>query len=671
MDPVNGLPLSWNPSHERGIGIQDIVGTEDGVFMGSDTDHAGNEFHQKIAMFPVATGTALLPPETYELPNDLYNIDDNGNNANGFLGRHSYDLSTFGADTNFATPGVDWRNARGAFAIDGRIYYGLTDGRIYWRTFDGTTVGATATQVPLNGLEVQPSSAFLIPGTTTRVPALTTQIANATGMFYDNGRIYYTISTAGNTRLYYRYFTPESQTIGAGLFVASTGDGVPWNNVRGMTMANGKLLYSTSDDRLYSVDWNGTKPVGAVTQVSGPGIDARLWSARGLFVFDEHPDTHAPTKPGTPSGSSASFDSIDLSWGASKDSQSTTVTYRVYRDGGGAPVAQIIGDTKGTIALTDTGLAPGSSHTYRIDAVDAAGNVSPLSDASASITVLAPDTTPPADPGIPTGISSTTSTLDLSWAASSDNESTSITYRVFRDVDTNQVGEVSGGTTGTIGFTDTGLWPGSTHQYWVQAVDENGNQSAKVASANIQTLAAVFADDFASGTLSAWTSVLRTTIDPGDGSAAAPSAKVSPVAQSAYAYRDLGTSLPQVCVSAKVKVTTRNGNAVDLFRLRTASGGGVTKVNLDATGKVVVRSDFAGTQKVSSVTFPSGWNLLELCGTTGATGTWDLYLNNAPIVTAWAGATGAEGVGRIQIGDTAAKSWTANFDDVVVDLTRN
>ena len=283
LDPLNGLPLSWDPTHERGIGIMDIVGTQDGVFMGSDTDHAGGEFHQKLALFPLAGGDALVPPETYGLPNDLYNIDDQGNNANGFLGRRSYNLTAFGADDSLATPGIDWRSARGAFAIDGRIYYGSTDGRIYWRTFNGTMAGSE-NPVPLNGLDVQPPSSFLIPGTPTRVPALTTQIANATGMFYDDGRIYYTVS--GDNRLYYRYFTPESQTIGASLFVASTGDGVPWSTVRGMTMSDDTMLYATSDDRLYRVAWNGSAPTGPVVQVSGPGVDARQWSSRGLFVFD-------------------------------------------------------------------------------------------------------------------------------------------------------------------------------------------------------------------------------------------------------------------------------------------------------------------------------------------------------------------------------------------------
>ena len=113
----------------------------------------------------------------------------------GALNRRSYNLTTFGA-TSTVPLGIDWRNARGAFMLNGNLYYGMNDGWLYKRTFDGTTLGAAA-QVALNGLEVQPPSGFNIPGTTTRVPAFalgtSSDLANMTGMFYDNGRIYYTV----------------------------------------------------------------------------------------------------------------------------------------------------------------------------------------------------------------------------------------------------------------------------------------------------------------------------------------------------------------------------------------------------------------------------------------------------------------------------------------------
>lgn len=656
LDPANGLPYSWDPSHERGVGAKTLPVTASGLWVGSDTDHTGGEYHQKIAFFPASGGAALAPVQQYALPNDLYNTDQLAST----LTRRSYDGTTLGSSSTVGGAAIDWQNTRGAFAINGKIYYGRSDGWLYERTFDGTNFGPQV-QLNLYGLDVQPASTFLIPGTTTRVPAFTTQIRTMTGMFYDNKRLYYTVS--GDNRLYYRYFQPQSEIVGANIFVASTGDGVAWNNVRGMTLASGKLIFSLTDGRLYSVNWGGTKPIGAVTQVSS----ALTWASRGMFMFNEASDTHAPTKPGTPSGSSSDFSSIDLTWGASSDNQSTSLTYQVFRDGNlSTPVGQVVGGTSGTISFHDSGLAAGSSHTYQIKAVDGANNVSVASDPSATITVLAPDTTPPTDPGSPTGVSNSTSTVDLSWGASTDNKDTQLTYRVFRDDPSNQVGQLTGGTTGIISFQDTGLWAGSAHTYWIQAIDGSGNASGKVQTAPVTVQAGVFSDDF-SGGLANWTSVTRLSVDNAIGSAAAPSALGSPTSQSAYAYRDLGTSLSTACVSGRVNIGAQNGNAVDLLRLRTAAGGAVGKVYVNASGTLFVRNEVNSAQVTSNTVLPAGWNGLELCTTVGPSGTWSLYLNGTRIVNAWASATGTEGVGRVQIGDTAAKSWTAHFDDIVVD----
>jgi beta-propeller uncharacterized protein DUF5122 len=663
LSPANGIPYSWNPGHERGIGSFTLPVTPDGLWVGSDTDHAGNEFHQKIAFFPAEGGMTPPPIVTYALPNDLYNMDQAGVGA---LSRRSYDLTTLGT-TSTVPLGIDWRNARGAFTLNGNLYYGMNDGFLYKRTFDGTTLGAPS-QLNLYGLEVQPSTAFTIPGTTTRLPAFTTDVASATGMFYYNNRIYYAVSKTGtaaanNNKLYYRYFNPESDIVGANLFVASTGgEGINWGNVRGMTVASGKLIYALTDGRLYSVNWDGSKPTGAITQISS----ATTWQSRGMFVYTQLADTFAPSKPGKPSGTSATFDSIDLTWAASTDNFPGTLTYRVYRDG--VQIDQLSSASTGSISYTDTGLGAGSVHTYRVDAFDGANNASALSDASDPITVLAPDTTPPSDPGIPTGVSNSTSTIALSWAASTDNESTDLTYRVFRDDPTNQIAQFQSASTTAVSYTDTGLWPGSTHTYWVEAEDEVTNESNKVSSEPISVAAAVFADDFSGGLVN-WTPVTRITQDVSIGSQAAPSAKGSPVAQTAFAYRDLGTTLDTVCVSANVNVSARGaGVALDLIRLRTAANGPISKVSLDTAGRLIVRSDFAGTQLSSLVLLPSGWNRIELCGSSVTTsGTWDLYLNGLKIVNAWPANTGVDPVGRIQIGDTAAKTWTANWDDVIVD----
>ena len=80
-----------------------------------------------------------------------------------------------------------------------------------------------------------------------------------------------------------------------------------------------------------------------------------------------------------------------------------------------------------------------------------------------------------------------------------------------------------------------------------------------------------------------------------------------------------------------------------------------------------MRSDVAGTQQSSSTAIGTGWHELELCGTVGAAGTWDLYRDGTKIVNAWAANTGTTPVGLIQIGDNAARTMTVNFDHVRVD----
>ncbi|MCU1360100.1 MAG: regulator of chromosome condensation, partial [Ilumatobacteraceae bacterium] len=172
------------------------------------------------------------------------------------------------------------------------------------------------------------------------------------------------------------------------------------------------------------------------------------------------PDTTAPTVPGRPTGASASSSSIQLSWAASTDA-SASISYRVYRDGGATAVG-----TVAALSFTDTGLTPGSSHTYTVDAVDPSGNVSAKSTASASITVQTAqaDTTPPTVPGRPTGTSPSPGTIVISWAASTD-ASAPVGYRVYRDGVAAQIATVT-----ALTFTDTGLATGSSHTYNVDAI---------------------------------------------------------------------------------------------------------------------------------------------------------------------------------------------------------
>ena len=77
--------------------------------------------------------------------------------------------------------------------------------------------------------------------------------------------------------------------------------------------------------------------------------------------------------------------------------------------------------TTTALTFTVTGLAPSTTHSYTAVAFDAAGNVSPPSNAVTATTTAAPDTQPPTAPGNFRVTGVTTTTIALAWNASTDN----------------------------------------------------------------------------------------------------------------------------------------------------------------------------------------------------------------------------------------------------------
>jgi chitodextrinase len=231
--------------------------------------------------------------------------------------------------------------------------------------------------------------------------------------------------------------------------------GVPVNQVDG---AN--LVYD-SDDGVFLVR-------------NAANID-QLWAFR-YAPTGTPPDTTPPSVPGTLAATASSTSEIDLSWSASTDNVGVA-GYRIYR--GGTPIA-----TTSATSFSDTGLSASTAYTYTVAAYDAAGNVSGLSS-PATATTLAPsaDTQPPT---VPTGLSATavsSSQIDLSWTASTDNVGVAA-YHVLRGG--TRVATVTSGTS----YSDTGLSPSTAYTYTVIALDAAGNASAASASASATTLAA-------------------------------------------------------------------------------------------------------------------------------------------------------------------------------------
>jgi PKD repeat protein len=271
LDPVSGLPFSWNPGRDKGVGVFDMLATSEGLWIGSDTDNVGGEFHQKLALFPLAGGKTVPAYNTGELPGNVYSGGGIGTGAANYLRHRSFDGTTTGPEVADGTAGVDWRSARGAFMINGELFYGGSNGTFNRRTFDGTTLG--------------PNTVIDTADQLVNMSTWHSQVPNITGMFYAKGRIYY---ARGTSALYYRTFNPESNVVGAQEFTAVGNlPGMSWSSVGGMFVDGGYLYYvSNSSGKLYRVAFSEAGvPSGASTEVSSAD-----WRGRTVFLFSGTPN---------------------------------------------------------------------------------------------------------------------------------------------------------------------------------------------------------------------------------------------------------------------------------------------------------------------------------------------------------------------------------------------
>lgn len=206
----------------------------------------------------------------------------------------TFDGTTAGPTTVNGGTGIAWSRTRGAFMVDGKLFYGWDDGTFRSRTFNGTTFGPETLVDPYNDpvwVNVSTGSGQTYRGL---VPGLYGEMPNVTSMFYSKGRLYYTLF--GESQLFSRYFTPESGIVGSQRFTGDSG-GIDWSDTAGafLDAANHKLYWaSATDGSLKQVGWLdpptlpvGTQPVvgrptGAPVTVSAPGED---WRGRGVFNF--------------------------------------------------------------------------------------------------------------------------------------------------------------------------------------------------------------------------------------------------------------------------------------------------------------------------------------------------------------------------------------------------
>ena len=243
---------------------------------------------------------------------------------------------------------------------------------------------------------------------------------------------------------------------------------------------DGSLVINRSDV-LYRTSQDATKKWAQVVLApwigDGSPIAQTMWLDE-LTVATSPPssggDTQAPTTPSSLTASAVSSSQINLSWPSSTDNVGVT-GYKIYRSG------TYLATSTGT-SYSNTGLTASTSYSYKVSAIDAAGNESSQSSTATATTLAPPDTTAPS---IPSGLSASatsSSEIGLSWTASTDNVGVT-GYKIYRS------GTYLATSTGT-SYTDKGLTASTSYSYKVSAIDAAGNESSQSSTATATTKAA-------------------------------------------------------------------------------------------------------------------------------------------------------------------------------------
>jgi len=247
-----------------------------------------------------------------------------------------------------------------------------------------------------------------------------------------------------------------------------------------------------------STNSTGDAKIDAFVWVKPPGEADGCIASAGQFVAQRaydlaiaagpvtpQPDTQPPSVPGTPSVTVTAA-SVTLSWAPSTDNVGVA-GYDIFRAAGssGGSFASI-GTTQGT-TFTNSGLSSNTTFRYQVRARDAAGNTSgftpPVVGTTSGSTT---DTQAPTVPGTPIASGITTSSVNLSWSASTDNVAVT-GYDIFRAPGASGGSFASVGTSATASFANTGLSANTIYRYQVRARDAAGNASGFSGTATVTT----------------------------------------------------------------------------------------------------------------------------------------------------------------------------------------
>jgi chitodextrinase len=359
-------------------------------------------------------------------------------------------------------------------------------------SFTSNNVVTTQANDLLYGVEIDSGGATASAGWTTR-STLDGDVA-ADKNAATTGSYAFTGTSSGSFIAWEAAFGTASAGGGGGGGSDTTAPSVPSGlSVSGTTTSTASLSWAASTDNVgvtgYKVFRSGVQ-VGTPSSASftDSGLSPATTYAYAVSAFDaagnnsaqstsvnattaSTADTTPPTTSVTsPTAGSTVSGTISASASASDNIGVSKVEF--YLDGS-------LQQTDTTSPYTwswNTTSATNASHVLSTKAYDAAGNIGSSANVSVTVNNVVADVTPPSIPIGFVSAGTTTSTVSLSWTASTDNVGV-MGYKVYRCtgacVPAVQVGNVA-----TPAFIDSGLTASITYSYAVAAYDAAGNTSA-------------------------------------------------------------------------------------------------------------------------------------------------------------------------------------------------
>jgi uncharacterized repeat protein (TIGR03806 family) len=469
------IRLNWTASTDAGIGVSGYYLYRDGATTPTATVNGATTYTD--------SGLTANTGYTYSLRAFDAVTPPNVSNATATISVNTLavaDTTPPTAPTNLIATVVSTSSIRLNWTASTDTGTGVAGYRMYQNgsatPLAGVITGVTTT---LNGLAANTQYSFIVtavdaatptpnesapsnsvsattPGTTdTTAPSVPTNV-QAAAQSSTSIQVTWTASTDNAAVAGYRIFRNGSTTV-----LATVTSGTSYTDA-GLTPATGY-----------------TYQVRAFDTAATPNVSGLSTSASAITLGD----TTAPTVPAGVTATALSLTDIRIDWSASTDQGGAGLAgYRIYRNGSSSIVATV---TSGT-TYTDSGLAPNTTYSYQVRAIDAATppNASALSTPVASATTQADVTAPT----VPTGVTATPQSgtqIRIDWTASTDVGVGVAGYRIYRDGSSSILATVTNGTS----YTDSALTLNTAYSYQVLAFDAAipANVSALSTSASATT----------------------------------------------------------------------------------------------------------------------------------------------------------------------------------------